>query len=73
MVNVLKLKAKLVENGKNVDFLAKNIGVNRATIYRKLDGGGNDFTIGEVDKISRVLNLTAEDINGIFFSQFVAQ
>lgn len=72
MVNVLKLKAKLVENGRNVDYLADSIGVTRATIYRRLDGGGADFTVGEVDKIGQALNLTAAEINSIFFSQYVA-
>ena len=72
MVNVLKLKAKLVENGKNVDYLADSLEVNRTTIYRKLAAGGDDFTIGEVDRISQVLNLSVAEINNIFFSQFVA-
>lgn len=72
MVNILKLKAKLVENGKNVEYLADTLGVNKTTIYRKLAAGGDDFTIGEVDKISKVMNLSAADINSIFFSQFVA-
>lgn len=71
MVNVLKLKAKLVEKGKNVDYLADSLKVNRTTIYRKLAAGGDDFTIGEVDKISQVLNLSVADINNIFLASLL--
>lgn len=72
MVNILKLKAKLVETANNVESLAKYIGIDRSTLYRRLDGGGQDFTIGEADKICQALSLTAEEANRIFFSQYVA-
>ncbi len=36
MVNVNKLKGKIVERGLNVENLAERIGLDRATLYRKL-------------------------------------
>ena len=71
MVNVNKLKAKLVENGYNVETMAEKIGMDRATLYRRLGSNGESFTIGEADAISRELKLTGEEVNAIFFAQFV--
>lgn len=72
MVNVNKLKAKLIENGFNVETMAKKIGMDKATLYRRLSNNGESFTIGEADAISRELGLTGEEVNAIFFAQFVA-
>lgn len=72
MVNVNKLKAKIVEMELNVDELSEKIGMDRATFYRRLSVGGQTFSIKEADAISRELNLTKEEVNEVFFSQFVA-
>lgn len=71
MVNVNKLKGKMVECGVNAEKLAAQIGVNTSTFYRKL-GKGESFTIKEADIIAKELHLTAAEVNAIFFSQFVA-
>ena len=71
MVNVNKLKGKLVELEMNVETLASRIGMDRATLYRRFSDGDN-FTIGEAAAISRELNLTAEEVHSIFFAQYVA-
>lgn len=72
MVNVNKLKGKIVECGLNVTELASKIGIDKATLYRKINSDGKNFTIEEADLISKELNLTFEEVNAIFFSQFVA-
>lgn len=72
MVNVNKLKAKLVENGMNVEDLSERIGMDRATLYRRLSSNGDTFSIKEADKIIKELSLTKDEVNAIFFSQFVA-
>jgi len=72
MVNVNKLKGKIVENGMSVEKLAGTIGVDKATIYRKLNANGENFSIGEADKIVKVLSLNAAEAQAIFFSQFVS-
>lgn len=72
MVNVNKLKAKLVEVGMNVEELSEKIGMDRATLYRRLSSNGETFSIKEADSIINELGLTKEEVNAIFFSQFVA-
>lgn len=70
MVNVRKLKAKIVENGKTITEMSQVLGINPSTFYRKLKQ--NSFEIGEADVIVRELGLSVEDANAIFFSQIVA-
>lgn len=72
MVNVNKLKAKMVELGMNVDELSEKIGMDRTTFYRRLSADGQTFLIKEADAISKELGMTREEVNEIFFSQFVA-
>lgn len=72
MVNVPKLKAKMTELEINVDELSKRVDMDRTTFYRKMSAGGQTFLIKEVDAICRELNLTRDEVNDIFFSQFVA-
>ena len=71
-VNVQRLKGKIVENGTNVQTLAKNIGVDSATFYRKLREEGETFTVGEAHRISDALSLSKEDCTSIFFADSVA-
>lgn len=72
MVNINKLKGKIVERGMNVETLANIVGMDKATLYRKINANGESFTIKEADSISKALNLTYEEVNSIFFSQYVA-
>lgn len=71
-MNVNKLKGKIVENGLNVSQLASSIGLDKTTLYRKLTSNGDTLTISEAEKIARTLNLSMEDVNAIFFADFVA-
>lgn len=66
-MSVLKLRGKMVENGYTVDSLATAIGIDRATLYRKM-GCLKKFTVGEAQKIREVLPLTAEEFLAIFFN-----
>lgn len=72
MVNVNKLRGKIVENGMSIPELAANIGIDKATFYRKLNTNGENFTIKEADLIAKGLSLNRDEVNDIFFSQFVA-
>lgn len=71
-VNVNKLKGKIVENGMTVSALAEKIGVDRATLYRKLSNNGETMLVKDANAIVSALHLTAEDALEIFFSQVVA-
>ena len=71
-LNILKLKAAMVERGVSITQLADQIGINRATLYRKMAAQGESFTIGEAEIITRVLHLSAADSSAIFFGPPVA-
>lgn len=72
VVNVNKLKAKMVELGINIEGLSAKIGIDKATFYRRLASHGETFSIKEADLICRELNLSRDEVNAIFFSQYVA-
>jgi plasmid maintenance system antidote protein VapI len=59
------LKARIVEKGMNVETLAEKIGVDRTTLYRKLNNF-DKFTIGDANRIKSVLELTNEEACLIF-------
>ena len=71
MVNVNKLKAKVVEAGLNIDAFADATGINRATIYRRFKNP-EEITIEEADKMVNTLKMSATDAMAIFFTQCVA-
>lgn len=62
-----KLKGKMVENEVNVESLADALGVDRSTMYRKLNEA-DKITIGEAMKIKAVLSLTDEEATDIFLA-----
>jgi plasmid maintenance system antidote protein VapI len=64
-MNLNKLKGKIVERGWNVEKLAEQIGVDRSSMYRKLNNF-EKITIGEAKEIATVLNLTNEEASSIF-------
>lgn len=72
MVNINKLRGKIIENGLSVKDLADNLEMDRSTLYRKMNSEGDTMTISDAEKISRILNLSLEEVNSIFFSNFVA-
>lgn len=72
VTNINKLKAKIIERGHNVEWLAKVAGINKTTMYRRLNAGGGDFTLKEVAAIREALELTIEETNLIFFADSVA-
>ena len=66
-MKVNKLKGKIVERGMNIESLAKMIGVDRATLYRKLNDA-EKITIGEAAKIKDVLEISESDAYDIFLA-----
>lgn len=68
MCNVSKLKSKIVENGMTVSKFADAALIGRDTLYRRLRSGGNHFTLEEIQKITKILSLTSEEVMLIFFT-----
>lgn len=72
MVNIDKLRGKIVEKRMNVTLLAHKMGISEDTLYRRINDGGYTFTIKEVDQIVKALNLSTREAMEIFFSDYVA-
>lgn len=66
-INKDKLRGKIVENRMNLEDFSRVIGMNPATFYRKLQGDGQNFTVGQMHKIVDVLHLSNEEAMAIFF------
>jgi len=71
LVNVDKLRGRIVEHRTSVSELARQIGIDPATLYRKMNNS-ESFTIKEADAIVQALSLSKDDAVAIFFNQFVA-
>lgn len=72
MVNIPKLKGKIVENGMTIGSLAQKTGIKKDRLYRRLSGSGEDITIEEASVISEALNFSGNDVNEVFFAQIIA-
>ncbi len=72
MVNIDKLRGVMREKRETVETLADAIGIDRATLYRRFNNGGDSFTVKEVSSIASCLNLDAKTAVDIFFNFSVA-
>lgn len=66
-MNINKLKGKIVEKEMNVANLAAEMGVDRATLYRKLNNT-EKITIGDALKIKDILELSDSEAYEIFLA-----
>ena len=66
-MNVNKLKGKIAEKGLSVEKLAQQIGVDRSSLYRKLNNA-EKITIGEASRMKDVLEMTPEEATLIFLA-----
>ena len=61
------LEAALKAKGKTVGEMAERLGVNRATLYKKM-AQTSDFTRGEVQTIKEFLHLSTQEAMEIFYA-----
>jgi transcriptional regulator with XRE-family HTH domain len=73
MLNINKLKGKIVEQGMSVADVAEKIGMDRSSLYRKLNSHDSSLLVKEANAIVSVLSISPEEATAIFFSQPVAQ
>lgn len=66
--NIDELKRKMSEKGFSNEEMAESMGINPSTLYRKLQKGGESFTVGQMHRIVEVLKLTQEEVAFIFLS-----
>ena len=62
-----EFKAEVVRRGMSLDDVAKAIGINPASLHRKMNGT-SDFYRGEIEKIVKLLDLSGSDVIRIFFA-----
>lgn len=61
------LKGKIFEKGKTIVQLQKEIGISKTALYRKMNNISY-FTSKEIKIIIKILDLTVEEMNEIFFN-----
>ena len=66
MFNKDHFQAKYIEHGLNAAAVAKIMGINPATLSRKMNGE-SDFTRNEIQLFRSELGLSAREIDYIFF------
>lgn len=66
-VDESKLNGKIVERGTTKESIAKLIGVDRCTFYRRIKG--NKLLISDMHKICDILNLSSAEAIDIFLSR----
>ena len=67
MFNKNLFQAKYTEHGLNASDIARIMGINTATLSRKLNGE-SDFTRNEIQLFRFALHLTSDAVVSIFFS-----
>lgn len=66
-MKVNKLKAKVVEKEMNIEMLAKKLGINQSSLYRKFNNA-DKITIGEAIKMKKILDINDEEAVDIFLT-----
>lgn len=73
MVNTNAIKAYIKLKGITQSILAKNVGMDPATLSRKLNNSaGENLTVLEAEKISDALDIERGQRGSIFFASGVA-
>lgn len=67
MLNTEKLREAIDDKGISITKLAKSIGITRESFYNKMNGN-NEFKASEIQKTTKVLGLTRDRRDAIFFS-----
>ena len=68
-MNKNQLRSFMALNGDNDGKLAEYLGLSRSRFSAKInETGGAEFNQGEISKIKQRYNLTADEIDSIFFS-----
>lgn len=66
-LNKNELQAEMKRKGYNYATVAKALGISENAFWRKINGS-NDFTLTEIQELSRLLELNQEKIMDIFLN-----
>lgn len=67
MTNTKKFRDKVESSGITFTYLAKRLGITREALYKKMKNE-TEFKASEIMNISKVLRLTENERNEIFFA-----
>ena len=67
-MNSQMLRSIMILHGDTNKDLAKLIGKTEQSVSNKMNEKGTEFTQGEIAKIKAKYNLTAEEVEAIFFN-----
>lgn len=68
MFDELAFRERMTEMGVTISDIAKTLGVNESTVFRKISANGR-FTRDEIMKLCKLLKIrTRKDLNRIFFA-----
>ena len=71
MTNTELLKEKISQSGLKAGFIAKNVGISRASLWNKVNNS-RAFTVPEMEKLCAVLKIKSpRERDAIFFSRTV--
>lgn len=68
VVNEMMLRETIKERGCTITFLARKLGISREGFYKKLSGK-SEYKASEIFEMQKVLNLTDEKRDQIFFAE----
>lgn len=71
-MNTNKLRAVMALNGETGGILSKALGISEQRFSAKLNGKNAEFTQNEIHIIKDRYNLSAEEIDNIFFNCIVS-
>lgn len=66
MIDLERLKKEIELSGLKMHFIASQLNLSRESLYQKLEGK-TEFKVSEVQKLTKVLNMSGELRNTIFF------
>ena len=69
MFNRLAFNASLAVRGFSVQEAAKTAKFEQSKLYRRLQGDGQDFTLGEIEQLVNGLKFSKEETLNIFFAK----
>lgn len=71
-MNQTEFKVAQIRAGLSKEDIAKELGLNLATVYRKINGE-SEFTLSELRLLKKILGLTNSDVDRIFFNDELAE
>ena len=71
-MNIKVFKNFLTEKNIKIPELAESMGINRSTLYRKIQKDGEAFSIREMNQIIEITGMNKSEAAEIFFNEKLA-